>query len=451
MNVLAFDGRLGASGDMLLGTLLDLGADPAVLEPIAEHLDVSYEIADVEKCGIAATSVTVTLDEAHPGGDAEEESGNDADAESKHEGRHEHDHDHSGAAHTHEHHDEGHSHHGTEAEGQGPHRSYREVIDLVESMGLSSTVETEATAIFERLGRAEAAVHGTELDSTTFHEVGADDAIADITGVAALLADLDIDRVVTTPLSTGGGTVEMSHGEYPIPGPAVVEIASEADWSVQGGPVDSELLTPTGAAILAEVAEGVDSLPTLDVDATGYGAGGYDLDPHANVLRGILGTTTGALAREPIVVLETNLDDATPETLGSLQETLSGVGAKDVTIVPTTMKKSRPGHLVKVIVAPEDEQRLARALAEETGTLGVRAASAGHRWTAQRRIETVTIEVGGEEFEIDVKVASDEDGTVYDVSAEHDDVMAIAEGTDEPVRRIRQQAEYALRSEREFE
>jgi uncharacterized protein (DUF111 family) len=211
--------------------------------------------------------------------------------------------------------------------------------------------------------------------------------------------------------------------------------------------VDAELLTPTGAAILAELAEGVEQLPTLAVDETGYGAGGYDLDPHPNVLRTLAGTTTGELAREPISVLETNVDDVTPETLGGLQETLTAAGAKDVTVVPTTMKKSRPGHLVKVIAAPEDEHRVARKLAEETGTLGVRTAGAGHRWIARRRIESTTIDVDGERYEIDVKVASDEDGTVYDVSAEYDDALSIADVTDVPVRRVLALAEQAVEDE----
>ena len=426
MDVLAVDGRMGASGDMLLGTLLDLGADRTVLEPIEDALDVTYQVDTVRKSGIDATSVTVLLnDERSRGDEATDDVATD------------HDHEHVSDR----------SQDRPHAEGHGPHRSYPEVIEIVEGMELPDAVIDQAGAIFERLGRAEASVHGTELTETHFHEVGADDAIADVVGVAAMVAELDVDRIVTTPLSTGGGTVEMSHGTYPVPGPAVVEIAADADWSLRGGPVDAELLTPTGAAILAELAEGVEQLPTLAVDETGYGAGGYDLDPHPNVLRTLAGTTTGELAREPISVLETNVDDVTPETLGGLQETLTAAGAKDVTVVPTTMKKSRPGHLVKVIAAPEDEHRVARKLAEETGTLGVRTAGAGHRWIARRRIESTTIELDGERYEIDVKVGSDEDGTVYDVSAEYDDALSIADATDVPVRRVLALAEQAVEDE----
>ncbi|MFB6228358.1 MAG: nickel pincer cofactor biosynthesis protein LarC, partial [Halobacteriales archaeon] len=315
---------------------------------------------------------------------------------------------------------------------------------IVEGMSLPERVEADAKTIFRTLGEAEAAVHGTDLDATHFHEVGADDAIADIVGAALLIDDLDPDRIVTTPLATGGGEVEMSHGTYPVPTPAVVEIAERADWSLRGGPVNVELLTPTGAAILAHAAEGVDALPALRVESSGYGAGGYDFPEHPNVLRAILGEGDAGLRRERIAVLETNLDDASPEVLGALQTTLAEAGALDVSIVPTTMKKSRPGHLLKVIVKPEDTARVARRLAEETGTLGVRETGVRHRWVSDREIETATIEAGGAEFEVAVKVAS-ADGEVYDVSAEFDDALVVARETELPVRSVMRRAEAVVR------
>ncbi|MFB6295763.1 MAG: nickel pincer cofactor biosynthesis protein LarC, partial [Halobacteriales archaeon] len=357
---------------------------------------------------------------------------------------HDHSHDHDHADHSHDHADTDHDH----AEGHGPHRSYREVIEIVEGMDLPGSVEADATATFEILGEAEAAVHGTDIEETAFHEVGADDAIADVVGSALLLDDLDPDRVVTTPLSTGGGEVAMSHGTYPVPPPAVVEIAGRADWSLRGGPVEAELLTPTGAAILAHVAEGLDSLPPVRVESSGYGAGGYDFPEHPNVLRAIVGESEGGLRSEEIAVLETNLDDATPELLGGLQETLPEVGALDVTVLPTTMKKSRPGHLVKVVTKPEDAERVARRLAAETGTLGVREAGTSHRWVADREVETATIEIGSESYEVDVKVAS-AGGEVYDVSAEFDDALAVSEETDLPVREVMRRAEEAIRTSSE--
>lgn len=405
MRTLAFDGRTGASGDMILGALLAAGADSGALAPIEGALDVRYEVHDVVKNGISATGVEVLLTDDHDGD--------------------------GGAGHDH-----------THAEGAGPHRSYREVRERVESIGLPSEVEEDAFAVFTVLGEAEAEVHGEGLDSIHFHEVGADDAIADVVGALVLLSDLDPDRVVTTPLAAGGGTVEMSHGTYPVPGPAVVEIAERADWSIRGGPVERELLTPTGAAILAHVADGVETLPDLRIAGSGYGAGDRDLEDHPNVLRAIIGEE-GSLTREEITVLETNVDDVSPEVLGGLQETLTEAGARDVSTLPATMKKSRPGHLVKVICRPPDAERVARRLAEETGTLGVRAVPGIHRWVASREIETVSIETDGEIYGIDVKVASDESGEIYDVSAEYDDAAKIARETGLPIREVLSRAETA--------
>ncbi|KYH26114.1 hypothetical protein HAPAU_12060 [Halalkalicoccus paucihalophilus] len=421
MRTLAFDGRTGASGDMILGALLAAGGDPGALAPIEGALDVRYEVQDVVKNGISATSVNVTLAGGHD------------------HGNHDHDADHGSHGHDHGNHTE-HDH--AHAEGAGPHRSYREVCRLVESMDLDPDVEEDALAVFELLGEAEATVHGEDLDSIHFHEVGADDAIADVVGAVLLLADLSPDRVVTTPLSSGGGTVEMSHGTYPVPGPAVVEIAARADWSVRGGPVEAELLTPTGAAILAHVAEGCETLPDLRVERSGYGAGDRDIEDHPNVLRAIVGEK-GDLAREEITVLETNVDDVSPEVLGGLQDTLVEAGARDVSILPATMKKSRPGHLVKVICRPPDAERVACRLAEETGTLGVRSTPGIHRWVASREIETVSLDIGGETYGIDVKIASDESGEVYDTSAEYDDAAAVARETGLPIREVLTRAEVA--------
>ncbi|MFD1598915.1 nickel pincer cofactor biosynthesis protein LarC [Halobellus rarus] len=486
MRTLAFDGRMGASGDMLLGALLAAGADRGALSTVEDALDVRYDVETVDKNGIAATSVRVLIDHENDGRQPEtderdggsDDRGAEPDAEPGHKYHfshgHEHDHSHSHTHADHDHspadhdhspadhdhspadHDHSHTHsdshaHGhdgsdaTPAEGHGPHRTYAEVVEIVESMELPEAVESDAKAIFRRLGEAESTVHDTDLDATHFHEVGADDAIADVVGVVLLLDDLDVERVVTTPLATGGDTQSMAHGEYPVPAPAVVEIATEADWSLKGGPVDAELLTPTAAAILAHVAEGVETLPTLNVDAAGYGAGGYDFPDRPNVLRALVGDGGNRLDREEITVLETNLDDATPEILGSLQSTLREAGARDVSVLPATMKKSRPGHLVKVVVKPEDAERVAHRLAVETGTLGVREHGAGHRWVAARGFQTAELDIDGERYEIAVKVATDADGEVYDHSAEYDDAVAVAEATDLPVREVVRRAEEAVR------
>ncbi|WP_121822541.1 nickel pincer cofactor biosynthesis protein LarC [Halostella salina] len=458
MTTLAFDGRMGASGDMILGALVAAGADPDALAPVEAALPVRYEVGERTKNGIAATDVRVLTTDGDDASHDHDGQSHDAGHDHVHhhdDGGHSHDHsrdaDHD-HAHHHDHGDHDHSH--DRAEGSGPLRTYEEVVEVVEEMNLPEGVLADAKATFRILGEAEAAVHGTDLSETHFHEVGADDAIADVVGAALLLDDLRVDRVVTGPVRAGGGEVEMSHGVYPVPAPAVVEIAERADWSLRGGPVDAELITPTGAAVLAHFADGVPELPALDVTTAGYGAGGYEFPDHPNVLRAVVGEEPsdatadaerdGSLVRDDVAVLETNVDDVAPEVLGSLQETLADAGARDVTVVPTTMKKSRPGHLVKVIAKPEDARAVARRLAEETGTLGVREAGASHRWIAERDFETATLSVDGDEYEVSVKVASDDAGEVYDVSAEYDDALAVARETGLPVREVMARAERSV-------
>ncbi len=463
MRALAFDGRMGASGDMILGALLDAGASRDALSPVEDALPVEYSAETTVKNGISSTRVHVLLkdedgesdrshgdhthDHDHHDHDHHSDQHSHDDHTHSHQHEHSHDHDHQHSHdhdhhHSHDHnHQHSHEHDHNHAEGAGQARTYREVIDVLESMGLDSPIERDAKAVFRILGEAEASVHDTDLESTHFHEVGTDDAIADIVGASLLFADLDAERIVTTPLATGGGEVGMSHGTFPIPAPAVVEIAAGADWLLSGGPVEAELLTPTGAAILAHFADGVETLPTLNVENSGYGAGGYDFSDHPNVLRVLVGESAGSLVRDEITVLETNLDDTSPEVLGGLQETIADSGARDVSIVPLSMKKSRPGHLVKVVVKPEDAERVARKLAEETGTLGVRQSGGSYRWIAHREFETVTLDIDGSEYDVTVKVASDDSGSVFDVSAEFDDAQAVAEETGMAVREVMRRAE----------
>ncbi len=423
MRTLAFDGRTGAAGDVILGTLLSAGADRAALAPVEEGLPVVYDVETVDERGIAATRVTVRTT---------------ADSESV-TGRPDHDGgDENGHGHAHDH---------PPAEGHGPHRSHDTVRTTIEGLDVPEGVRDDALATYELLARAEAAVHDEDPETVGFHEVGADDAVADVVGAALLLDDLDVDRVVTTPPAAGGGETTFSHGTYPVPTPAVLELAEDADWSLRGGPVDEELLTPTGAAILAHHADGVDRLPELAVESTGAGTGALSLPDRPNVLRALVGETEGRLRRAEISVLETHLDDATPETLGSLQSTLADAGARDVSVVPLTMKKSRPGHLVRVVARPSDARRVARRLVEETGTLGVREGPASHRYVADRRIETVAVAVDDEAYAVDVKVATDDGGTVLDVAAEHDDAAAVASETGRPVREVARLAEAAFRDE----
>ena len=427
MRTLAFDGRMGASGDMLLGALLAAGADRSALAPAIEELPVEYEIDTTTRAAITATAVDVT-----PGEVSNTRAGESDTAETgfkhKREGEgqthadsHDHDHDHDqGHSHSHEH---------AHAENGGTHRSHTAVKEIISGLELPTPVRRQATQIIDVLAESEAAVHGTDTTAVRFHEVGADDAIADIVGVCLLVDDLGPERIVTTPLAAGGGEIEMTHGTYPVPAPAVVELAARADWELRGGPVEAELLTPTGAAVLTVLAEGVDTLPSLAVETTGYGAGSRTFPDRPNVLRATVGERAGDLRREPIAVLETTLDDAAPELLGGLQESLADAGAVDVSVLPATMKKARPGHLVKVIAPRAKTRQVATRLAEETGTLGVRATRADHRFVADRSVETVELTVDGESHTVAVKIARTQAGEVFDVSAEFDDAQAVAAET----------------------
>jgi len=220
MRTLAFDGRLGASGDMILGALLAVGADRSVLDPVESTLPVRYAVDSTSKSGIAATTVDVLLTDESDAADHESQpDGHEDDADHTHTDDYGHDH-----THNHDH-----------AEGHGPHRSYTEVLEIVDSMALPESVAADARGAFRLLGEAEAAVHGESLEEIRFHEVGADDAIADIVGAALLVDDLSVDRVVTTPLSVGGGHREMSHGTYPIPGPPSTDQSARSAISRTAG------------------------------------------------------------------------------------------------------------------------------------------------------------------------------------------------------------------------
>jgi uncharacterized protein (DUF111 family) len=197
-----------------------------------------------------------------------------------------------------------------------------------------------------------------------------------------------------------------------------------------GGPVDAELLTPTAAAILAEIGTPVERLPTVDIDGVGYGAGAREFPTEANVLRLLRGRVGGPLRREQISVLETNVDDVSPEIIGGLQDRLTAVGAHDVSILPLTMKKSRPGHLIQVIAPPEAAGHIAAALARETGTLGIRERIQAHRSVADRRFTTVQLRIDGYEHEVVIKEAMTADGAALGASVEYASAAAVAADSD---------------------
>jgi len=406
--MLYIDASCGAAGDMFVGALIDAGADETLLEEVEKETGVGFGTRRVDRSNMNALKVDMDAG----GDDVERYSSQDSPVDGG---------------------DDGHDH---------PHRDYTDVVGIVESTDLPDAVIEDSLAVFERIGRAEAKVHDVPLDELAFHEVGADDAIADVLGATLLFHDLGVgtrkdERAVATPVNVGGGRVRASHGDVPAPVPATVEILRGTGHRMEGGPVETELLTPTGAALLTEFAEPVERVPEMSVDETGYGAGAQEFDDEgvSNVLRVVRGDGGDGPTKEGIEVLETNVDDVSPEVLGSLFEKLRDEGARDVYVVPTVIKKNRPGHLVQVLARPDDAERLARVLARETGTLGVRATPYTHRFVADRRVETVELEVGGETHEADVKIG-EIDGEVFDASAEYDDARRIADETGEAVRDV---------------
>jgi uncharacterized protein (TIGR00299 family) protein len=329
----------------------------------------------------------------------------------------------------------GHAHTREHAHG----RSYRQIQRLLERARLDASVRKRALAIFEALGRAEARVHGIALEKVHFHEVGAVDAIVDVTGAAIGLERLGVTRVTASPVALGSGSVESEHGRLPLPAPATLEL-------LRGVPtvpahVRWETVTPTGAAILRTVVEDFGELPAMTVEAIGHGAGNDRKGPLPNVLRGVLGRS-GGVQGDRIVVLETNLDDLVPEHFDYLMERLFAAGALDVSLQHLQMKKNRPGILVRVLGRPSERIALARVLFAESTAIGVRT-SESERIVLERESLRVRTRFGT----IRVKRVFDPDGRPT-VSAEVDDCMRAAARSGAPLREVVRAAEEAARGER---
>jgi len=313
----------GISGDMLLGALVDAGLPVAQLRAELRALPLtgySIDAAKTQRGGLAATKVTVTLEEA--------------------------------------------------PSASGGHRRLPDIVALIESSGLPAGDKERTGAIFGRLARAEASAHGIDADAVEFHEVGAVDAIVDIAGAVAGLRLLEIEQLYCSPLPAGGGWAHGSHGRLPVPAPGTLALLADAGAPLSGGPdIDMELVTPTGAAIVTTLARF--ERPAMIVRGVGYGAGARELDDRPNALRLWLGEAPRERPGK-MVLIETNIDDMTPELFGYAQERLFGAGAADVWFTPIQMKKNRPGVLLSVICAIEHEASITDVLLRETSTLGVR-------------------------------------------------------------------------------
>jgi uncharacterized protein (TIGR00299 family) protein len=280
---------------------------------------------------------------------------------------------------------------------------------------------------FRRLAEAEGRIHGVAPEQVHFHEVGAIDALADVCGVALALEALEVDRVVCSPLPAPRGFVSAAHGRLPLPAPATLELLRGAP--LEGVDLQVELVTPTGAALVAALAESYGRLPALTLDAVGYGAGARDLEERPNVVRAVLGTTVAAL-RRPAVLIECNIDDLSPELVPDAAAACTAAGALDVWVTPVQMKKGRPGLVLTALARPEEEPRVAEAMLRSTTTLGVRTHRV-ERWELAR--EQRGIEVSGQHIRVKLGRL---DGEVINVAPEHDDVARAAASLGRPVKSV---------------
>lgn len=356
--ILYFDCSSGISGDMTLGALLDLGVDRQKFLNELKKLNLEgYEIAfeTVQRNAITATHVNVIL------------TGEQQETLHKHEHHHE---EHS-CHHEHEH---GHAHF---------HRSFCDIRDMIQNSDLDTEVKELALRIFTRVAKAEAKVHQKSLDEVQFHEVGAVDSIVDIVGSAILLHMLKPDRICASVVQDGHGFVHCQHGMLAVPVPAVCEIFASSNAVVRQIDVDTELVTPTGAAIVSEIADSFGSMPAMRMDRIGWGAGTKILKI-PNLLKVTMGFAQEEeqeeTLRDEIVVLETNLDDCTGEMLGAAMNILMENGALDVFYTPIYMKKNRPAWCLTVLAKPDEAESIEKLIFLHTTTIGIR------RHTEQRTI-----------------------------------------------------------------
>lgn len=321
-------------------------------------------------------------------------------------------------------------------------KRFRETTEeLIRNSKLSVKATEFAKNSVNMLIDVESRLHGTDIHETHLHEAGSADTLADIFGVSAAADSLSLfdGNIVSTPLAVGGGHVTFSHGTLSVPAPAVMEMVRLRHIPITGGPEEVELATPTGVAMLANLAQDfVPFYPTMIAEKVGYGSGTNKLISSPNILRVIIGTQTEVYpATEFIQLLETNLDDITGETLSHALQRLIESGARDTWITSAQFKKNRPGHILQVLCDPCDTERLSRIMMEETGTLGVRRQIMQRR-ILNRTLESMSVEVAGKRYNVRVKIARDAEGNIVTVKPEFEDVRLIAKDTEMPARRVEQ-------------
>lgn len=437
MRTLYFDCFSGASGDMIIGALLDLGADFDTLNEAMKGLGVPgfhVHAKKIVKSGITATKFDV---HDHEGGgvhhhhhDHDHGHGHGHD---HHHHDHDHPHDHGHHHHHHDDHDHGHSHdHSHEHHHAHPHRGLKEINAIIDAAPLPDAVKEASRETFRRIGEAEAGVHGVPIETIHFHEVGAIDSIADVIGAHLCMHLIGVDEIHASPMHVGSGTVKCAHGVMPVPAPATASLLK--DVPIYGGDVDGELVTPTGAALIAQWAKSFGPMPAMKITASGYGAGTKDLPDRPNVLRAILGESTAETAQETVVIIEANIDDMNPEIYPSVIASLIDGHARDAFITPIIGKKGRPAQLITVIADPEHEAACSEIILTHTSTLGVRVREERRR-ILDRAFEEVKTPWGT----VRVKLGM-QGGRVLSRAPEYEDCARVARDHNVPVMTVYQAA-----------
>jgi uncharacterized protein (TIGR00299 family) protein len=379
MRLCYLDAFSGISGDMLVGALADAGASAQrIVEGLSSlQTGAEFQFEKTVRCGIGATKFRVSAVETKK------------------------------------------------------HRHLPHILSMIQAAELPQRVKANAAAVFQRLGEAEAAVHQVPVEKVHFHEVGAVDSIADIVGACLGFELLGVEEIHCSAVNVGSGTVKTEHGVLPVPAPATAALLVGKPVYARGP--ELELTTPTGAAVAVALASRFGVLPPMRIEAVGYGAGDRDFAEHANVLRVIVGESSGASEATTVAVIEANLDDLSPQVLGYAMERLFEAGALDVSFSPVFMKKNRPGTLLSVIARPEDREKLAGIVLAETSSLGVRI------FTAERRVQARSlVEVETPHGTVRVKVSG---GGAY--APEYEDCRKLAIQAGVPLKQILAEANLA--------
>lgn len=384
MKTLFLDSFCGISGDMLLAAMFDVGADEGIVREGLATLGIdgwTLEVDRIRKGPFAACKATVRIDKTVT----------------------------------------------------QPHRHLSDIVEIIETAGLPDSVKQKSVAVFRKLAEAEAGVHGTTPEKVHFHEVGAVDSIIDILGTVLAVSSLNPSRIVCSPVHLGTGEVECAHGTLPVPAPATLVLLEGVPVYSRG--IETELVTPTGAALVITLADEFGSIPAMTPVSIGYGAGSRDIAERANVLRAIVGETTETAATElSMAVVETNIDDMNPELYQPLFEHLFDAGARDVFLTPVFGKKQRPGTVLTIICPEEIVPLTADILFKETTTFGVR-----HRVEQRMALDRVLRKVQTPWGEVTVKVGEWK-GADVTVAPEFDSCRSVAETAGVPTKRVRDAA-----------